>query len=250
MKIFVLILWMIYPHSAPGNAVAVCITATGRYLDYALEFIHSAEKFFLKKHSVDFFIFSDGISEYPSSIKYFYWPQLGWPLDTMQRTAAYICYEKEFIDYEWVFAVDADTLCVDEIGDEILGATVGVLHGGFTEGRGTWESNPCSAAFVPEDMRRRYFAGGFFGGERDRFFAICHACQFSQIRDQENEYLAVWHDESHLNRYFAFFPPEVVLGGEYCARELKKNKPGTKMIARKKNHEFLRMKSANPIFNP
>jgi hypothetical protein len=37
--------------------------------------------------------------------------------------------------------------------------------------------------------------------------------------DDERGVMAVWHDESHLNRYLATHPPAKVLGPEYCYPE-------------------------------
>ncbi len=63
-------------------------------------------------------------------------------------------------------------------------------------------------------------------------------------KDLENGVVALWHDESHMNRYLIDNPPSTSLTPSYCfAEEQMSNlqypyKP--KIIALKKNHSELR----------
>jgi histo-blood group ABO system transferase len=224
-----------------SDQVAVCITATGKYAQYAEELVSSCRPRFLPNHQVVFFIFTDQPYEPSQDVVVIPWKRFGWPLDSLNRTQAYLEARDVLSQYDWVFASDADMLCVGPIGDEILGETVGVKHPAFVGRPGTFETNSGSKAYVPEHLRGTYFAGGFFGGSAKGFFAICESCQRSQQADARRGIMAVWHDESHLNRYFAFNPPAITLSHYYCfdERSLREDLP-IKYVARRKNHAKLR----------
>lgn len=58
-----------------------------------------------------------------------------------------------------------------------------------------------------------YYAGGFFGGLYENFVAACKQTAEAIETDLANyaPYIALWHDESHMNRYFIDHPPSVRL---------------------------------------
>lgn len=66
---------------------------------------------------------------------------------------------------------------------------------------GTWETNPKSMAFVRRDKRSIYVCGGTWMGEAHSFLKLCAQLSSKVKRDLENNYIALWHDESHLNSW-------------------------------------------------
>jgi hypothetical protein len=72
------------------------------------------------------------------------------------------------------------------------------------KGYGTWETNKLSTAFVPRSLRKNYFHGAVWFGRRIEFLKMCEKLALNINRDLENNYTAIWHDESHLNNYAAF----------------------------------------------
>ena len=56
-------------------------------------------------------------------------------------------------------------------------------------------------------------------------------------KDLQNNIIADWHDESHLNRYLIDFPPSAILGTEYCYDD-KRGKGSPKIIAVRKAKEW------------
>ena len=48
-----------------------------------------------------------------------------------------------------------------------------------------------------------YFAGGFLGGRTPEFVHLARAIRAAVDADDARELVAVWHDESHLNKYLA-----------------------------------------------
>jgi len=79
-------------------------------------------------------------------------------------------------------------------------------------------------------------AGGFHGGTRDEFLKLASTMYYNIMRDLEHNFIAVWHDESHLNRYFIDNTPTVVLNPSYCYPGRKKMPYPKKLVALDKNH--------------
>jgi hypothetical protein len=67
--------------------------------------------------------------------------------------------------------------------------------------RGTWEENTSSTAFLERALRKRYVHGAFWGGEKKSVMQMCESLSLSIDTDLAQNYIAIWHDESHLNRY-------------------------------------------------
>jgi histo-blood group ABO system transferase len=89
-----------------------------------------------------------------------------------------------------------------------------------------------------------YYAGGFNGGSTKRFLEMAEVLADRVTKDLENGVIALWHDESHMNRYLIDNPPTLSLTPSYCFAEEMMNNPEyphqPKIIALKKNHSELR----------
>ena len=68
-------------------------------------------------------------------------------------------------------------------------------------GRGAWESNAKSSAFVERSKRRNYFCGGIWWGPYEPIIAMCEQLATRTSADFAKGIEAIWHDESHLNWY-------------------------------------------------
>ena len=75
---------------------------------------------------------------------------------------------------------------------------------------GAWEENKSSLAYVPTKERRIYVHGAIFSSSRKTFLNMCSILENRINRDLENRYIAIWHDESHLNWYFSQFSGELL----------------------------------------
>lgn len=222
--------------------IGLCIMATGKYLNLAHELIVSARNHFCPNHQVTFFVFTDGKISATPNIKKIFQQRLGWPYDTLMRFAVYARHKEILNQMDYLYAVDADMLFVNSVEDEILSNRVAVLHPGYVGTIGTPETNPISQAFIPSNARKSYFAGGFYGGTREVFFRIIETCAEQIQQDFKEKYIAIWHDESHLNKYFTDHPPTTILPMTYCfpERHYSRARVDVKLLALEKNHHELR----------
>ena len=87
-------------------------------------------------------------------------------------------------------------------------------------GLGAWETSPASQAFVPRDLRRSYFCGGFWLGESKAILELCKSLMNQTRLDLEAGVEAKWLDESHLNKWAVMNPNSFSrLLPEYCFDE-------------------------------
>lgn len=194
------------------------VIATNRYLEFVGPLLDSSKKFFLPNHEVTIFLFTnmpfcrEGVVQVDQE----HYP---WPGMTLRRYEIFLKNRDLLSEMDYLFYTDADMLFVDTVGDEVLGDLVATIHPGYYNSPPEelpHEMNPRSTAFVPLSDRNRYFAGGFNGGKRDIFLGMAEKICEGIQEDRKIDYIAQWHDESHMNRYLIDHKPSVVLDPSYC----------------------------------
>lgn len=111
---------------------------------------------------------------------------------------------------------------VDKVGDEILSDLVATKHPGqsFNDiNNMSFDRNSKSQAYVPYGEGNTYYAGGFNGGKIKNFLEMSKTISEKVDQDVEKNIIALWHDESHLNRYLIDNPPTLSLSPSYCYPE-------------------------------
>jgi hypothetical protein len=202
--------------NVPINPTALVIIATGSlYRQHAREFIASAKQFFVPH---DVVLFTDGPSEFDAPVK-FRRESLGYPRATLTRYHAIWEAREVLSKYDHIFYSDADMKFVAPVtADEIFSNGITATeHPGYVGLKGSPEKNPSSAAYL-RDIRT-YFCGGFNGGTSKAFLEMTDVIRQAVDADDAKNILAIWHDESHLNRYLYDHPPAKVLTPAFCYPE-------------------------------
>lgn len=153
-----------------------------------------------------------------------------WPMPTLMRYHTFLQQEELLATYDYVFYCDVDMMFVDIVGDEILGdgltASVNPMYYFDKSMFPPYEPNPASTAYIPrpgrvlEDNKQKrfqplYYAGGFQGGKTDKFIEAMKVMRKNIDRDFANNYIAIWNEESHWNKYLFENPPAIVLNPSY-----------------------------------
>ena len=73
-------------------------------------------------------------------------------------------------------------------------------------GLGAWDENKKSNSYVEPEKRKTYVHGAVWLGQRQQFLEMCKVLATNVSKDLELGYIAKWHDESHLNWYYANKP--------------------------------------------
>lgn len=231
--------------------IAFLTISTNKYIKLALNLFHSLEKFaFLDTGcSVDFLVFSNLPEIFNKESgriisKGIMTTHVPFPLISLLRYQYYSECE-DIKNYDYVFHLDCDMELKDGIGMDIVGERVCVQHPGFflkrQEELFPYERNPISSAFVVNGSGDEYYQNCFQGGSSVEFFNMCKILNHNIIKDLKINHIAIWHDESHMNRYMIDNPPSLVLPPTYAQPQFWQSFGETKIIHLDKDHDQIRM---------
>lgn len=222
--------------------VGLIVIATGKYSRFVPNLWASAQQFFLPGHDRELLLLSDQVLAL-SNCTFLPIDHEPWPGPTLHRYRSVFAFASILSDTDYLFMCDADMRFVDSVGDDILGDLVATIHPGFYSqpiDLFTYERNPLSRAFVPPATGHHYYAGGFQGGRADRYLDAANELSSRIADDEHNGLVAVWHDESHWNRYLIDFPPTIELSPSYCFPDGWSLPFEPRLLALNKNHSELR----------
>jgi histo-blood group ABO system transferase len=209
--------------------VTLNLIATNKYTLFLDDIIQSARDMFVNDCKLSFIIYTDSqdITDSPD-IERVQIPSESWPMPTLKRFHYFLSGREKIEKSDFSFYVDVDSIFRKQLplSDMIIGdkGTIGTLHPGFTlislNPQGTPERNPKSSAFIERGANENYYCGGFFGADSKSFIEMAEKISTNIDLDLENDIIAIWHDESHLNKYFMNNPPDSILGvGFSCSSE-------------------------------
>jgi len=196
--------------------VAICFIGTGNYLNFLPNYYENIKKYFLPDCQKTFLVFTDGeLDDLPEDIIPYYQEHLEWPYVTLKRFKI-ILKAKDIIEKnDWFVFIDADALVVDHISEnEFFDDTkpfFGVWHPCHNLGMpphnelpGAFETNKSSLAYVDveKEMPTVYYQGCLWGGKVPDVIGMIEDLNNMVNEDLENDVIAIWHDESHLNKFF------------------------------------------------
>lgn len=234
--------------------IGIFLIATGKYDIFLQPLIDSLEKNFFPKDDLIIYLFTDKANYLRHSkrisIQIKRIEHKPFPYPTLYRYKHFSSLTGITADY--CFYLDVDMLVSKRVDREILPfathheGLVVTLHPGFYRGGGGWCNNEKSLGHTPQGLRKRYYAGGFQGGETKPYLKMCKALADNIADDEERGIIATWHDESHLNRYMCGRTPRT-LSPSYCMVEepdlrvqWKITNFTPKIIALSKDHNALR----------
>jgi histo-blood group ABO system transferase len=222
--------------------IGLLIIATNKYTTFIEPLIKSADDNFLNNQEVTYFIFTNKSLELNSKrdIKYINVEHKDWPWMTLGRYKIFSDSHDELSKMDYLYYCDADMRFVGVVGDEILSDLVATQHPGYYGTKGTPETSTSSLACVYPNEDMQYFAGGFNGGSSYEYLKMSKKISNNIDIDYSNGIIAVWHDESHMNRYFIDNKPTKILNPSYCYGESMNIPFDKKIIALDKNHSEIR----------
>lgn len=216
-------------------SVGLMMVATRKYNRYVEPLVESAREYFNPDGELHINLMSDVPH---NGIEHLEISSVGFPDATLYRYH-YILKHFNEIRGDYLFYCDVDMRFVDAVGAEVLSELTAVQHPGFWRGGGSWEDRSESTAYVPPTLRDTYYAGGFWGGTRTAILDMVTTLATCINLDSERGITAVWHDESHLNRYLCSRPP-LELSPSYCYPESWDLPFEKKLLALDKNHAEVR----------
>ena len=193
--------------------VAVLYICTGKYNQFFEMFYKSCEEHFLKRIAeIEYFVFTDDVNLCRDSKVHIYKRKCqGFPLDSLFRFDMFLSIKKELVHFDYVFFFNANMQFVKNIGTEILPnleeQLVAVIHPGFYKKPSflyPYERNKRSTAYIPPHKDRYfYYMGSLNGGRTEAYLKLVEECSKNTHIDYDNGFVAMVHDESHLNKYLS-----------------------------------------------
>lgn len=225
--------------------IGLLMIATGKYVELAGGLLDSARRCFFAGFEVTPFLFTD-TGELPGTVS-FPIEHEPWPMVTLKRFHYFSRHAAALREMDYLFYIDVDMRFVAPCGEEMLPTReqglVVAEHPDYYRGHrgigsrlidaitgGRWSARPLpykafpferdrrSAACISDPGHRAYYYGGFNGGEAGAFLEMAAALRGAIDEDLANGVIAVWHDESHLNRYMCGRNPKR-LSPAYCYPE-------------------------------
>ena len=216
--------------------VAIIFIGTNKYLDFLPTYYENIEKYFLPNSEKTIFAFTDGeLDDIPDNIKVYQQEHLDWPYITLKRFEIINKARADLDNMDWLVFLDADTRVVDTVTEEEFFSDkpyFGVHHPchalkmqPHTEYPGAFETNTNSRAGVTEeDDTSMYYQGCLWGGRVPEVMDMIEELDSRVEEDLSNDVIAVWHDESQLNKFYSEVKEDVhLLGPEYAYPEVFKD---------------------------
>lgn len=195
--------------------VAILHIATGRYIVFFDEFYQSMEKNFLPYDDKTYFVWTDSKRKFPDNVVRIDTPNLGFPKATLYRYNLFQQAWGQLKDFDYMYFLNANMLAIRPVGHEIFPTNkqgiMATLHPGYykTKPPFPYDRNPRSTAYIQHtppphasiQKQEYYYMGGFNGGTAKAFKKLIDTIALNVITDEKNGVMALWHDESHLNKY-------------------------------------------------
>lgn len=235
--------------------VGVLSIATNRYADYWMDMARTADRHLFLNHDVVMTVFTDRVEEIERfrteldrvRVHVIAVKALGWP-DAPLAKFNMIARHRREIEQDILMYLDADMRVVAGAGADLdpnswHNGIALVRHPGFRRppspqtlpfymsspslairdvyrqvvegGRGTWERDQRSRAYVAPSRRRIYFCGATWMGRRRELIEATSELAARVEVDSRQGIIARFHDESHLN-WYASQQSCSILDSDYC----------------------------------
>ncbi|XP_069490064.1 histo-blood group ABO system transferase 1-like [Ambystoma mexicanum] len=211
-------------------SIGLSVFALGSYTKLLKRFLESSDKFFMVGHKVIYYVYTDQpedvecittqtdrqckiykTASYDSKIRVF-----------MKRMEIlHLDIKSGLIDVQYLVCADVDLVFQDDVGVEILGDLVATVHPDFYKtGRDifTYERRPTSQAYIPREEGDFYYQANLFAGTVEEIYHLTKSCDEAIKIDDSKGIVAVFHDESHFNKYLLYHKPTKILSPEYIWR--------------------------------
>lgn len=207
--------------------IAILYICTGYYDVFFEAFYKSCEAYFLPNSLKHYFVFTDSQKDWfrAENITKIYQENLGWPDNTLKRFHMFDRISEELAEYDYIFFFNANVEFMMPIKEDILpeNGLIAVLHPGYynkPRERFTYETNPQSLACISAEEGEVYVCGGVNGGTASAYLEMIKELKRRIDVDESNGIIALWHDESHWNRYIIGRNDVTLLGPDYCYPDL------------------------------
>lgn len=209
------------------SKIGILYLATGPYISFWKKFYETYEKHFLNNSEIIYYVFTDADKIYAEDnkcVRKYNLASNPWPLVTLLRFHTFLSIEDDLKECDYLMFFNANIACDREVkeeeilpqGNKKLFVTTHPAFKGKHNRYCPFERNKKSTAYVPYNIKTTYVIGAALGGQRESFLKMCREIKKNIDEDLKRNYIAIWHDESHLNRYIIGRNDVNILSVSYC----------------------------------
>ena len=223
--------------------IGVLCIATGRYICFWDEFYKSAKQFLFPEDNVHFFVYTDATEiehQDNTDVTKLFAQSSKWPISVCDKYAILLSKKELYDGYDYLFHFNINMKFLAPIGKEIL---PGKEHGYICvcewlnhklkgePDKFPYERNPQSSAYIPYGSGKHYFMSGVHGGRPKEYLSMLKTLKSNTRKDFANGIIAIWHDESHMNKYMLdknplIIPPQYAIPENWKYKGYRKNRKG------------------------
>lgn len=209
--------------------VAILYVATADYILFWRDFFITYEQHFLKNCIVHYYVFTDAdniLYQDNERVHIVKIEHREWPYGTLMRYHIILNTEAELMNYDYLYYMNANCVCINSISEEEFlpreKDLIVVEHFKYYACNNmdySYERNPKSLAYIPYGEGKYYICGGINGGRTEAYLNLCKELKHRIDIDLSNGIIALFHDESHINRYIIDYKNYEIRSSEYVFPE-------------------------------
>lgn len=194
-----------------AQKVAIIFIGTSQYIKFFPRFYTSIKELFIPKSKKDFFVFTDKVDipyiNGKKDVKIVPIKHEGTSLATLLRFKQINNISSRLRKYSHIFYIDADMFAKSPITEEEFfchnKSLFAMHHPLFLNVKGQFETNLLSTAAInpKKDDLTIYRQCCFWGGKTKEILKMCKDLDKNVKKDLDKSIIAIWLDESHLNKY-------------------------------------------------
>lgn len=210
--------------------IAIVYLAIGKYDVLWDEFYQSCEKYLFPEAMKHYFVFTDSerllALDFPN-VSLSFREDGEWAMNALAKYDCMLSVREQLETFDYFFYINANYKLLESVYCNEILATVdngylSVLSFGFFADRHpdtyAYDRNPRCRAYIPYGKGFRYYQASFYGGRVSEMLALAVWCSESIHIDLSNGIMALWHDESYLNKYLLERHPKII-SMAYCKPE-------------------------------
>lgn len=194
--------------------IAILYICTGKYHIFFNNFYDSCERFFIQETEKTYFVFSDHHElEKFEHVRFVYKECEGFPNDSLFRFRTFLTIEKELREYDYIFFFNSNMQFIAPVDESVLpdleNGNLCCLDADYDKRYPhpcfyPYERRKKSLAFIPRGLKQyHYYHAGLNGGKTKEYLEFCKTLDENIDKDYQNGIVAIYHDESHVNKYFS-----------------------------------------------
>lgn len=194
--------------------ILICFIGTGEYLEFLPQFYEKVMDNFCPDHPKDILVLTDGeIPEVPENVILRNIEHKEWPYITLERFKSILDQKEVIQQYDWFVFMDADTIVNQRVEyEDFFDETkdyIGVQHPcqylnwpPHDQQYGSFDRTKSRARVGDDDDLSVYWQGCLWGGKVPQVLDIIEELDNRIQLDLKDDIIALWHDESHMNKIF------------------------------------------------